>query len=86
LERQAAKIILEGIEAAPPVAPRLAEIEDDIDQARAIGDDERAAQADAERDFLAYVPDPRAPDGWGLTSTGGDRDSTLLTASPSGRP
>jgi hypothetical protein len=31
---------------------RLAEIEDDIDQARAIGDAERAAQADAERDFL----------------------------------
>jgi tetratricopeptide (TPR) repeat protein len=31
---------------------RLAEIEDDIDQARAIGDTERAAQADAERDFL----------------------------------
>jgi hypothetical protein len=32
---------------------RLAEIEDDIEQARAIGDTERAAQADAERDFLA---------------------------------
>ena len=31
---------------------RLAEIDDDIDQARAIGDGERAAQADAERDFL----------------------------------
>ena len=31
---------------------RLVEIEDDIDQARAIGDTERAAQADAERDFL----------------------------------
>jgi hypothetical protein len=31
---------------------RLAEIEDDIDQARAFGDSERAAQADAERDFL----------------------------------
>ena len=31
---------------------RLAEIEDDIEQARAFGDDERAAQADAERDFL----------------------------------
>ena len=31
---------------------RLAEIEDDIDQAHAIGDAERAAQADAERDFL----------------------------------
>jgi tetratricopeptide (TPR) repeat protein len=31
---------------------RLAEIEDDIDQARAIGDAERAAQAHAERDFL----------------------------------
>ena len=31
---------------------RLAEIGDDIDQARAIGDTERAAQADAERDFL----------------------------------
>lgn len=31
---------------------RLAEIEDDIDQARAVGDGERAAQADAERDFL----------------------------------
>jgi tetratricopeptide (TPR) repeat protein len=31
---------------------RLAEIEDDIDQARAFGDTERAAQADAERDFL----------------------------------
>jgi tetratricopeptide (TPR) repeat protein len=31
---------------------RLAEIEDDIDQARTIGDAERAAQADAERDFL----------------------------------
>jgi tetratricopeptide (TPR) repeat protein len=31
---------------------RLAEIDDDIDNARAIGDAERAAQADAERDFL----------------------------------
>ena len=31
---------------------RLAEIEDDIEQARAIGDAERAEQADAERDFL----------------------------------
>ena len=31
---------------------RLAEIDDDIDQAHAIGDAERAAQADAERDFL----------------------------------
>jgi tetratricopeptide (TPR) repeat protein len=31
---------------------RLAEIEDDIEQARAFGDPERAAQADAERDFL----------------------------------
>jgi hypothetical protein len=31
---------------------RLSEIDDDIDQARAIGDTERAAQADAERDFL----------------------------------
>jgi len=31
---------------------RLAEIEDDIEQARAIGDAERGAQADAERDFL----------------------------------
>jgi tetratricopeptide (TPR) repeat protein len=31
---------------------RLAEIEDDIDQAHTSGDAERAAQADAERDFL----------------------------------
>jgi tetratricopeptide (TPR) repeat protein len=31
---------------------RLTEIEDDIAQARAFGDTERAAQADAERDFL----------------------------------
>ena len=31
---------------------RLAEIDDDIDQAHAIGDGERAAQANAERDFL----------------------------------
>ncbi len=31
---------------------RFAEIEDDIEQARAFGDTERAAQADAERDFL----------------------------------
>jgi len=31
---------------------RLAEIEDDIEQARATGDTERAAQADAEHDFL----------------------------------
>jgi tetratricopeptide (TPR) repeat protein len=31
---------------------RLAEIDDDIAQARAIGDDQRAAQADTERDFL----------------------------------
>ena len=31
---------------------RLAEIEDDIDQARAFGDTERAAQAEMERDFL----------------------------------
>ena len=32
---------------------RLAEIEEDIEQARALGDAERAAQADAERGFLA---------------------------------
>ena len=31
---------------------RLTEIEEDIEQARALGDTERAAQADAERDFL----------------------------------
>jgi hypothetical protein len=31
---------------------RLAEIDEDIEQARESGDDERAAQADAERDFL----------------------------------
>jgi tetratricopeptide (TPR) repeat protein len=31
---------------------RLTEIEDDIEQARALGDTERAAQADVERDFL----------------------------------
>jgi hypothetical protein len=31
---------------------RLAEIDDDIEQARAIGDGERAAQGDVERDFL----------------------------------
>lgn len=31
---------------------RLAEIDDDIAEAHALGDDERAAQADAERDFL----------------------------------
>ena len=31
---------------------RLAEIDDDIEQARATGDAERAAQADTERDFL----------------------------------
>jgi hypothetical protein len=31
---------------------RLAEIEDDVEQARALGDTDRAAQADAERDFL----------------------------------
>jgi hypothetical protein len=31
---------------------RLEEIEDDIDEARALGDAERAAQAEAERDFL----------------------------------
>ena len=31
---------------------RLAEIEDDVDQALALGDGERAAQAEAERDFL----------------------------------
>jgi hypothetical protein len=31
---------------------RLAEIEDDMEEARALGDAERAAQADTERDFL----------------------------------
>ena len=31
---------------------RLAEIDDDIDEARATGDTQRAAQADTERDFL----------------------------------
>ena len=31
---------------------RLVEIEDDIDQARAMGDEDRAAQAEAEREFL----------------------------------
>jgi tetratricopeptide (TPR) repeat protein len=33
---------------------RLAEIDDDLEQARAIGDAERAAQADTERDFLVH--------------------------------
>ena len=33
---------------------RLAEIDEDIDEARAMGDSERAAQADAERDFLVH--------------------------------
>ena len=32
---------------------RLAEIEDDIEQARTLGDSERAAQAESERNFLA---------------------------------
>jgi hypothetical protein len=31
---------------------RLAEIEEDIEEARTMGDDERAGQAEAERDFL----------------------------------
>ena len=31
---------------------RLAEIDEDIEEARAVGDEERAAQAEAERDFL----------------------------------
>ena len=35
-----------------PTGRRLAEIDDDLEQARATGDTERAAQADAERDFL----------------------------------
>jgi hypothetical protein len=35
-----------------PVAPRLAEIEDDVEQEHALGDAQRAAQADAERGFL----------------------------------
>ncbi len=39
-------------DADEPVAPRLAEIEDDIEQAHALGDAQRAAQADAERGFL----------------------------------
>jgi hypothetical protein len=42
---------------------RLAEIGDDLEQARAIGDAERAAQADAERDFLVQEL-ARVPLGW----------------------
>ena len=42
LDEQAKKVYRRG----------LTEIEDDIEEARALGDPERVAQADAERDFL----------------------------------
>jgi tetratricopeptide (TPR) repeat protein len=40
------------VQAKAAYRQRLAEIEEDIEDARAMGDDERAAQAAAERDFL----------------------------------
>jgi tetratricopeptide (TPR) repeat protein len=56
---------------------RLAEIDDDIDEARAIGDTERAAQADAERDFLVQ----ELARAFGL----GDRDRRAASASERAR-
>ena len=54
LPRSAFGDAAEGLDAQAKDAyrRRLAEIDDDLEQARAIGDAERAAQADAERDFL----------------------------------
>src|SRR4029453_14344002 len=52
---------------------RLAEIDDDLEQARAVGDAERAAQADAERDFLVQ----ELARAFGL----GDRDRRAASAS-----
>ena len=48
---------------------RLAEIDDDIEQARAIGDAERAAQADAERDFLVRELVARVRLGWSRSTS-----------------
>ena len=48
---------------------RLAEIDDDIEQARAIGDTERAAQADAERDFLVRELVARGRPGWSRSTS-----------------
>ena len=56
---------------------RLAEIEDDIDQARTLGDAERAAQAHAERDFLVR----ELARAFGL----GDRDRRAASASERAR-
>jgi hypothetical protein len=56
---------------------RLAEIEDDIENARAMGDTERAAQADAERDFLVR----ELARAFGL----GDRDRRAASASERAR-
>jgi hypothetical protein len=56
---------------------RLAEIEDDIEQARSTGDGERAAQADAERDFLVR----ELARAFGL----GDRDRKAASASERAR-
>jgi tetratricopeptide (TPR) repeat protein len=56
---------------------RLAEIDDDLEQARAIGDAERAAQADAERDFLVQ----ELARAFGL----GDRDRRAASASERAR-
>jgi tetratricopeptide (TPR) repeat protein len=54
LPRSALSDAGEGLDAQAKDAyrRRLAEIDDDLEQAHAIGDAERAAQADAERDFL----------------------------------
>jgi hypothetical protein len=56
---------------------RLAEIEDDIEEASANGDAERAAQADAERDFLVQ----ELARAFGL----GDRDRRAASASERAR-
>jgi tetratricopeptide (TPR) repeat protein len=56
---------------------RLAEIDDDLEQARAIGDAERAAQADAEREFLVQ----ELARAFGL----GDRDRRAASASERAR-
>ena len=54
LPRSALSDAGEGLDAQAKDAyrRRLAEIDEDLEQAHAIGDTERAAQADAERDFL----------------------------------
>ena len=61
---------------------RLAEIDEDIEQAQAIGDIERAAQADAERDFLVRELVARGRPGRSRSTSGSASERARASCDP----